>query len=149
MSDPPHRFVQQCLAVVDGTFMDILQQNPLFSSVRTGRTVSMNMSDQVIPEMILMHLFSIYFIGHYNDSDLRPMIDSYDVSNFLLMAQVMQDLGVLITSSTKMTRLVRQSKYGGSASFTYLHFKIKYGNNYMLSTHDDLDDSNTRQFKAS
>jgi hypothetical protein len=140
MSDPPRRFVQQCLAVVDGTFMDILQQNPLFSSVRTGRTVSMNMSDQVIPEMILIHLFSIYFIGHYNDSDLRPKIDSYDVSNFLLMAQVMQDLGVLITSSTKMTRLVRQSKYGGSASFTYLHFQIKYGNNYMLSTHDDLDD---------
>ena len=90
--------------------------------------------------MILVHMFSIYFIGHYNDSDLRPKIDSYDVSNFILMAQVMRDLGVLITSSTKMTRLVRQSKYGGSATFTYLHFQIKYGNNSMLSTYDDLND---------
>ena len=90
--------------------------------------------------MILVHMFSIYFIGHYNDSDLRPKIDSYDVSNFILMAQVMRDLGVLITSSTKMTRLVRQSKYGGSATFTYLQFQIKYGNNSMLSTYDDLND---------
>ena len=138
VSDPTRRFVQQCISVVDGTFMDILQQNSIFSSVKTGRTVHMNMSEQVIPEMILLHLFSIYFIGHY--SDLRPKIDSYDVSNFILMAQVMRDLGVLITSSTKMTRLVRQSKYGGSATFTYLHFQIKYGNNFMLSTHDDLDD---------
>ena len=39
-----------------------------------------------------------------------------------------------------MTRLVRQSKYGGSATFTYLHFQIKYGNNFMLSIHDDRDD---------
>ena len=76
VSDPTHRFVQQCISVVDGTFMDILQQNSLFSSVKTGHTVHMNMSDQVIPEMILLHLFSIYFIGHYNDSDLRPKIDT-------------------------------------------------------------------------
>jgi len=141
--NPVERFAQSCVAVVDGTYISAIKNNPsldIFQSIKSGRSIVMAMTDQTIPEILLLYMYSVFFIGHYRDQDLLQRIQSYDTKNYVLMARLMRDLGVLITSSTKMTRLIRGSNYEGANSFMYLQFFIKYGENIPLSNVDDHDD---------
>jgi len=143
IEDSVVRFIHRCLSVVDGTFISSFKSNPvlnIFPLLQSGQSVPMNMTEQVIPDMLLLHMYSVYFLGHYKDAELRRKIQSHDVNNYVLMGKIMKDLGVLITSSTKMTRLVRNSNYVGASTFQYLQFSIKYGDNMLLSMLDDNDD---------
>ena len=129
MRNPCQRFVQACVAVVDGRFKQYLKNSfplDIYASFQSGRSKKMYMSIDNMPEMMLVHMHTQFFFCNYLDDKIQKRVSRYNTQNYRLIARVMKECGEIITNSKLVTRII-QVKYGVSG-FEYMKVRIAHEN---------------------
>ena len=85
MVEPSQRFVQSCLAVVDGQIINHLRDNfpaTLYHAFTGKQSIKMSMDMNFMPEMMLLHMYSQYYFCNYCDEKVQKRIARYSSQNY-------------------------------------------------------------------
>ena len=143
-NDSVVRYIQACISVVDGRFMDHVKQvyPKVFKAIASKSTITVSFNNitrgQIyLPIALLLHIHSWFYYGNYQDPVRSVEIRRQGTNHHRNMIQTMITDNILVTSSNQLRKLLLQH---GIIGFTNPRFTMENLNNSIdESTDDDSD----------
>jgi hypothetical protein len=137
-NDSVVRYIQACISVVDGRFMDHVKQvyPKVFKAIASKSTITVSFNNitrgQIyLPIALLLHIHSWFYYGNYQDPVRSVEIRRQGTNHHRNMIQSMITDNILVTSSNQLRKLLLQH---GIVGFTNPRFTLEN-----MNTDDDSD----------
>ena len=149
MVEPSQRFVQSCLAVVDGQFINHLRDNfpaTLYQAFTSKRAITMSMDITFMPEMMLLHMYTQYYFCNYYDEKLQKRIARYSSQNYRMLARLMKECGELVINSKVIVKVIKERF--GMDNFEYMRFRMMHEYEGIEEQEPDMEEIQRHLFKS-